>query len=155
LLPGDTAIRTDGEAAVRGALGGRFFVDGPGRGGVASAEGGPPCSSAQHPCYRAGPYYDARRPCYGAHDPCSSALPATITRSVARGRAMTEAEWLACTDPTPMLEYLRGPVTRDVEVHFGRQILFERYLDRRITDRKLRLFACACCRRIALVFTPE
>jgi hypothetical protein len=39
---------------------------------------------------------------------------------------VTEAEWLACTDPKPMLEFLRG----------------------RASDRKLRLFACGCCRRL-------
>jgi hypothetical protein len=39
---------------------------------------------------------------------------------------MTEAEWFACTNPKPMLEFLRS----------------------RATDRKLRLFAVACCRRV-------
>ncbi len=39
---------------------------------------------------------------------------------------MTEAEWMAFTDPRPMLGALRG----------------------RAGDRKLRLFAAACCRRI-------
>ncbi len=37
---------------------------------------------------------------------------------------MTEQEWLACTNPTPMLEFLRE----------------------KASDRKLRLFLCACCR---------
>jgi hypothetical protein len=39
---------------------------------------------------------------------------------------VTEVEWLACTDPRMMLEYLRGKDSR----------------------RKLRLFACGCCRLV-------
>jgi hypothetical protein len=39
---------------------------------------------------------------------------------------MTEAEWRSAVDPLPMLEFVRG----------------------KISDRKLRLYACACCRRM-------
>src|SRR5687768_2555172 len=38
---------------------------------------------------------------------------------------MTETDWLTATDPAPMLAFLRG----------------------RASERKLRLFAAACCRR--------
>lgn len=38
---------------------------------------------------------------------------------------MTEAEWLAYTDARPLLNFLRG----------------------KVSDRKMRLFTCACCRR--------
>jgi hypothetical protein len=46
---------------------------------------------------------------------------------------MTEAEWLACVDPAPMLVFLKGVST----------------------DRKLRLFACACAREVEDVTIRE
>jgi hypothetical protein len=47
---------------------------------------------------------------------------------------MTEDEWLACTDPTPMLVFLRHSQVQSVRTRFS--------------DRKARLFACACCSEI-------
>jgi hypothetical protein len=46
---------------------------------------------------------------------------------------MTEAEWLAGTDPTPMLDYLGNTAS----------------------DRQVRLWACACVRRIAPLIAHE
>ena len=60
-----------------------------------------------------------------AHDD-SDFLAPTSCPAHHRNVAMTEAQWLACTDPTPMLAFVGGRVSR----------------------RKLWLFGCACCRRI-------
>src|SRR5262249_4592729 len=46
---------------------------------------------------------------------------------------MTEAEWLTCADPAPMLEFLRD----------------------KASDRKLRLFAIACHRHASFVLSGE
>lgn len=46
---------------------------------------------------------------------------------------MTEAEWLACEKPLPMLEFLHDTAS----------------------ERKLRLFACACCRRVWPLLTDK
>ncbi len=55
-----------------------------------------------------------------------AALEANLAILDCVGGIMTEAEWLAQTHPSPMLTYLRGTAS----------------------NRKLRLFACACCRRV-------
>src|SRR3954451_22939757 len=51
------------------------------------------------------------------------------------GHAMTEAEWNASTDPAPMLRFLRDTG--------------------RLSDRRLRRFAVACCRQAWHLFSDE
>src|SRR5262249_28894171 len=48
---------------------------------------------------------------------------------------MTETEWASSTEPQLMLDFLRA--------------------SGRATDRKLRLFACACCRRVWPLLSEE
>src|SRR5262249_60172550 len=48
-------------------------------------------------------------------------------------KTVTEAEWLACDDPTAMLEFLHG----------------------KASDRKLRLFAVSCCRPVWHLMTTD
>ena len=53
---------------------------------------------------------------------------------------MTESEWLACRDPETMLKYLRQ---REYESATT------------ISDRRTRLLACACCRKVFHLFKDQ
>jgi hypothetical protein len=61
---------------------------------------------------------------------------------------MTEAEWLACNDPDKMLDCL----DERLGYCFG---LLEEHTERRAIDRRFRLFAVACCRRIWHLITDD
>jgi hypothetical protein len=56
---------------------------------------------------------------------------------------MTEAEWLACGDPGPMLTALFGCPPDEDDDHPGTGPTIPGFA----SVRKLRLFCCACCRR--------
>jgi hypothetical protein len=59
---------------------------------------------------------------------------------------MTESEWLASTDPVAMLEHLQWYEARILDTD-GEPSLTTR-TRRDVSARKLRLFACACCRLV-------
>ena len=68
---------------------------------------------------------------------------------------MTEEEWLACTDPHLMLRYLKGPESLRTITHLGQSMTFPDWLQPIYSERKLRLFACACCRRLWQLLSTE
>jgi hypothetical protein len=68
---------------------------------------------------------------------------------------MTEEEWLESTDPKPMLEFLRGPELTETKVLFGTEVRFSSHPDRRTSERKARLFACAVCRKVWHLLAEE
>jgi hypothetical protein len=56
---------------------------------------------------------------------------------------MREKKWLKCTDPEEMLAYLQcNPMTGEPSPHEP-------------SERKLRLFGCACCRRLGELLTAD
>jgi hypothetical protein len=60
-------------------------------------------------------------------------------------RRMTEQEWLISVDPARMLSWLVGSDWADTSHEWNC----------RVSDRKLRLFACACCRHVWHLLTDK
>ncbi len=58
---------------------------------------------------------------------------------------MTEADWLAGTDPFALYEFLRGE-TVNYKTRWQGWMTARRFP---VSERKLRLFICACCARVA------
>jgi hypothetical protein len=72
-------------------------------------------------------------------------------RSVPLGLTMTEQEWLACTNPVPMLEFLRGKNSNLFKSVFESNQppeMMRRMSRGNLGDRRLRLFASGCVRRV-------
>src|SRR5437867_1100242 len=90
-----------------------------------------PDPSAMHSKWPAAP----TKPCSTtAENPaCTPAAAGCSMLSSEGSEAMTERDWEEATDPSPMLRWLRN----------------------RASDRKLRLFACACVRRVAHLLEDE
>src|SRR5262245_63713156 len=63
-------------------------------------------------------------------------MPGDIGKTQRTEGAMTEQEWLACTNQDQLLQYLSRKRRPELM-------------------RKLRLFSCACCRRIWHLFTDK
>jgi hypothetical protein len=59
---------------------------------------------------------------------------------------MTEQEWLGCSDPSAMLHYLHDQMAT-LRTRWQGPFRVRQW---RTSERKLRLFACGCCRYVAL-----
>src|ERR1022692_1149689 len=67
---------------------------------------------------------------------------------------MTEQEWLPCTDPQGMLRFLHpGPSERKLQPGMSSQE--RKWRLREASERKLRLFGVACCRRMEHAMREE
>src|SRR5689334_474556 len=77
-------------------------------------------------------------------------LVATSGKMPGGCRQMTETEWLVCARTTPMLRFLLGLGPNELRV-----VDIKTFPACRGSDRKLRLFACECHRRVRALLPDE
>src|SRR5262249_40658640 len=101
---------------------------------TASTRNGPltACRSWPTPSKRPGATTSTSSPTAASQGSMCGAVGSWICWSE-RNEAVTEADWVGCTDPKRMLKYLRG----------------------KINHRKRRLHAVACCQRIRSLMADE